>query len=468
MWNREELLAATQGTISGNIGNVSSVNIDSRQAQKDAVFIAINGEQHDGHDYVADVLNKGASAVIVSKIPVNISPDAPLILVKDTYQALLDMAKYARQRYVGKIIGVTGSVGKTGTKEALYHVLSHFGKTYATKGNLNNHFGLPLSLVNVSKAIQYCILEMGMNHAGEIAFLSRIAQPHVAIITTVAAAHLEFFANIEAIADAKAEIMEGIPPTGTIILNKDNPYFSRLEQHAIQKRIQHIETFGADVAATCRLQSYQSRAQGAAVQANIHDATLQYHLATSGKHWAMNSLSVLAVAYALGIDITHAAAQFSTFEEPAGRGKIQPLTLQDARDVVIIDDAYNANPASMQSAIEKLSELRNTHANLPRTIAVLGDMLELGATSTALHVALLDILLREKINKVFLTGTYMKALYDVLPESLKGGYAETAAQLAKILLPALQHGDYILLKGSRGSKMDIIKDVIIQHSARKG
>jgi UDP-N-acetylmuramoyl-tripeptide--D-alanyl-D-alanine ligase len=463
MWTATEIIQATQGSGGAGVDEIASVSIDSRTLTGGALFVALQGDRFDGHDYVRSALARGAKAALVSSVPEGLQGDARLIRVEDTQQALVALARAARTRMQGKIIAVTGSVGKTGTKEAIRTALSAGGSVYATQGNLNNHIGLPLSLANLPAKTDFGVFELGMNHAGEISALTRILQPDIAIITNVEAVHLEFFDSVAAIANAKAEILEGLPPDGTVILNRDNIFYERLLAEAKGHGSKNIITFGEHWEADCRLANYQFKDFGSQVDALIYKTPITYHLGTVGHHWALTSLAALATVTALGVYLADAAAALANFHEPEGRGRMQMLTLAE-KTIYLVDDCYNASPVSMNAGFARLAEL---HKNLSesaaakgRKIAALGDMLELGTASEELHKSLLAGLEQHGIDKLYATGKYMKHLYDFAPAGMHGGYAAEVANLAKILAKDLQHNDIVLLKGSHGSRMDIVRDAI--------
>ena len=467
MWKKQDILQATNGKLKGDFAKANSVVIDSRKIQPDALFIALIGENFDGHDFVKDVLAKGASAAIVQKIPENLPENSPLIIVDDTYQALLALARYSRKNTNARIVAVTGSIGKTSTKEAIKIGLVASGKTYATEGNLNNHIGLPLSLANLPKDTEFGVFELGMNHKGEISFLTNILRPEVAVITNVEAVHLEFFNSVKEIAEAKAEIMEGVTQGGTIILNADNEFYAFLREKAHSHGL-NILSFGKNKTADARLISSTVTKNGTYITANsslraqrgnlmpvererlprLSSESLAMTLNAIGSHFAYSALATILVAQALKLDVEKTTAALKEFSEPAGRGK-----LINKNSITIIDDCYNASPASMKAAIAKLAAIgENGHK-----IAILGDMLELGEQSGELHKELLTSLQKHKIDKVYLCGKFMKQLYDILSKNMQAGYAETSAQLA----PTLQKEDVVLIKGSHGSKMDIVRDKLI-------
>jgi UDP-N-acetylmuramoyl-tripeptide--D-alanyl-D-alanine ligase len=456
MWQYSEIIEATGGTAQGFFSEAKSVTIDSRHLQPSALFVALKGERVDGHDYVKAAFNNGAIAALVERLPEGMGENAPLIIVGDTYKALLALAEFSRKRTQALIIAITGSVGKTGTKEAVQIALSTTGKVYATQGNFNNHIGLPLSLANLPRDAKFGVFEMGMNHAGEIAFLSRMAKPDIAVITNVESVHLEFFSGIEDIAKAKAEIMEGLSPNGTLILNGDSAVYNQLYAIAKAHNVQNILTFGEVETADFRLTDYVLQSLGSQIEAVISDTAITYRLGTLGRHWAIISLAALAAATSAGADLANAAAALAHFSEPEGRGKLQRIPLKQG-NFILIDDCYNASPASMKAAIIKLSELYASFGNKGRKIAVLGDMLELGVSAEKLHKDLLVLLQHYKIDKIYAAGPLMKYLYEILPPSMQGDYANNATLLTPMVQQALYPNDIVLIKGSHGSRMDIVR-----------
>jgi len=463
MWRSDSIIQATTGAFQGAAFEASGVAIDSRKLQSGMLFVALKGDRVDGHDYVKEALARGAVAALVHKTPPGVKSDAPLIVVNDTYKALVDLAIAARRLRRAKIIAVTGSVGKTGTKEAIRIAAGSVGAAYATEGNLNNHIGLPLSLANLPPQAQLGIFELGMNHTGEISFLTRILRPDIAVITNVEAVHLEFFPHIDAIADAKAEIMEGMKEDGILILNRDNRFYEHLAMRAGEHGIRRILTFGAHAEAQCRLVNYTLRDLGSEVEASIGGTPIVYRLGTIGRHWAMTSLAALAAVTSAGIDLADAAAALAHFHELDGRGRIHRVLLKQDKPILLIDDCYNASPSSMHAAFAKLAELK-AGLGTGRTIAVLGDMLELGVASVELHKELLFVLLQYGVDKIYASGLLMKHLYEILPPSMRGAYAKNATDLAPKIAAALQAQDVILIKGSRGSRMDIVRDAILASS----
>ncbi len=460
LWTARDVVAATSAQVSGvPTWVVHGVSIDSRSVKVGELFVALKGEHMDGHDYVGAALQAGASGVLVSHVPAGIVADDRILVVENTVKALEQLGVAARARCAAKIIGVTGSVGKTGCKEMLKMALGACGKVYATSGNLNNHYGVPLSLANMPADCDYAIMEMGMNHAGEISMLSHWVRPHVSVITTVEAVHLEFFDSVTGIADAKAEIFDGMGESGVAILNADNAHFKRLQKHADRKGLDRVLSFGTRDSATCQMRQYSTEGLESVVEAVIAGTPLRYRIGAIGKHWGLMSVAVLAAVEALEADLAKAAQALSQFSEPAGRGKIDQLKVAGGH-LRLIDDAYNASPISMQTAFEKMALVRDSITPRPRTLAILGDMLELGGDSADLHVGLAPTLVNSQIDLVFAAGTFMKHLYDALPEDLRGDYDATASGLAPKVVGRLQANDLVLVKGSNGSRMREVVNAI--------
>lgn len=465
LWNAQDVAQATRGTCTGT-WEAASVSIDTRTIQPGALFVALKGATMDGHAHVAQAFAKGAAAALVSHVPEGMDArDARLVMVDDTERALQDMGRAARARSHAKFIGVTGSVGKTGAKEMLRTAFAPLGDVYATAGNLNNHLGVPLTLANMPLRTEYAIIEMGMNHAGEIRLLSQIAKPDVAVVTTVDAVHIEFFDSVQGIADAKAEIFEGMQGKGFAVLNRDNPYFNRLKQQAETQGLDRILSFGTHAEAVCRLMDCRIVDDATQVDALVAGTKVRYRIGTIGKHWALMSVAVLGVVDAFGADLARAAEAFALFHEPKGRGQIRKLAV-DGGHIRLIDDAYNASPISMQGAIEKVADVRKASQEPARTVIVLGDMLELGEDSRDLHVGLVPSIVNNQIDLVFAAGSFMHHLYDALPDAMKGAYEPTAAKLAPKVVKALKPRDIVLVKGSHGSRMGEVVTAIEENALR--
>ncbi|MGH6976568.1 MAG: UDP-N-acetylmuramoylalanyl-D-glutamyl-2,6-diaminopimelate--D-alanyl-D-alanine ligase, partial [Stellaceae bacterium] len=444
LWTATDAAAATGGTNTG-AWSAQGVSIDSRSLLPGDLFVALKGPKYDAHEFVAPAIAKGAAAAMVAKTMTGAAK--PLLVVADTQRGLEDLGRIARTRTVAKVIGVTGSVGKTGTKEALRHALERQGATHASAGSLNNQWGVPLSLARMPRETVYGVFEMGMNHPGEIDALTRLVRPDVAVITTVEPAHLGFFPSVEAIADAKAEIFNGMDARGSAVLNRDNPYFDRLVACAKAAGVGRVIDFGAHADAAVHLIDCHLHASASAVTASVLGEIVDYCLALPGRHWVMNSLAVLATVHAAGGDIGTAAAAMATLEPMAGRGLRRKIAVAGG-DALLIDESYNASPASMRAAIAVLGAARPENGG--RRVAVLGDMLELGADSARLHAELADPLRDAGIDLVFTVGDAMRALYDALPARLRGAHATTVAAMADAVVHRLKNGDVVMVKGSYG------------------
>ena len=449
LWTGEEAAAATGG---GNTApwRAGGVSIDSRTLAPGDLFVALRGPNFDGHGFVAAAFAAGAAAALVDHRPDGIPEEMPLLVCDDTLSALERLGRAGRARSAARIIAVTGSVGKTGTKEALLHCLGGQAPSYATAGSLNNHWGVPLSLSRLPADCRYGVFELGMNHAGEIGPLARMVRPQVGLITTIAPAHLEFFASVEAIADAKAELFEGLEPGGTAILNRGNPQFDRLAAAARLAGVLDIRSFGAGEGADARLLACACGEETSKVEAEIAGVRVAYTLSLPGRHLVMNSLGVLLAAAVAGADVA-AAASLADLPPVKGRGVRRRIALGDGAVFTLIDESYNASPAAMEAAIAVAGAVAPSDGG--RRIAVLGDMRELGVAADGLHAALAAPLIGAGFDLVFCCGSHMRALYGALPVSVRGGYAEDAASLAPLVTAAVGAGDVVLVKGSAGSRM---------------
>ncbi|MBB5054778.1 UDP-N-acetylmuramoyl-tripeptide--D-alanyl-D-alanine ligase [Afipia massiliensis] len=447
----EAMRAARRGTLPDDVIGIS---IDSRTLTPGEAYFAIKGDVHDGHDFVEAALNNGAALAVVAKTHADkFASDARLLVVDDVLAGLVDLGRASRARLGAKVIAVTGSVGKTSTKEALRAVLGGQGETHASVASFNNHWGVPLTLARCPATVRFAIFEIGMNHAGEIEPLVKMVRPHVAIITTVEPVHLEFFSGIEAIADAKAEIFAGVEPGGAVVLNRDNAQFARLSKSAKAQKIERIVSFGSDEKADARLIDMSLHAACSAVRASILDQDITYKIGMPGRHMVMNSLGVLAAASLAGADLALAALALAQLQPATGRGVRQQLVLSEGT-ATLIDESYNANPASMAAAITVLGQA--TVGPRGRRIAVLGDMLELGATGSDLHRGLAEAIKANGIDAVFCCGPLMHNLWEALPSTKKGGYADNSAALEPQVISAIGAGDAIMVKGSLGSRMKLI------------
>ncbi|MCW5690562.1 MAG: UDP-N-acetylmuramoylalanyl-D-glutamyl-2,6-diaminopimelate--D-alanyl-D-alanine ligase, partial [Pseudolabrys sp.] len=424
---------------------------DTRTIAKDEAFFAIKGDVRDGHDFVEAALGAGAGVAVVARDQrARFAADAPLLVVDDVLEALRDLARAARARTDARIVAVTGSVGKTGTKEALRLALSADGLTHASAASYNNHWGVPLSLARCPADVKYAIFEIGMNHAGEITPLVKMVRPHVAVVTTVEPVHLEYFGSVEKIADAKAEIFLGLEPGGAAVINRDNGQHDRLAAAAKAAGVGRIVSFGEHASCEARLMRFALRADTSCVHADILGHEVHYKIGAPGRHLINNSLAVLAAVSLMGADLALAALALGQLRAPTGRGARIVLRVNGGT-ALLIDESYNANPASMAAAIALLGQAEIGPRG--RRIAVLGDMLELGDDGAALHRALAAPLEAGHVDLVYCSGPLMHSLWEALPSGRRGGYAGTAAELEPAVLGAVHPGDAVMVKGSFGSKM---------------
>ena len=452
LWTGEDVVYSTRGN--GPVQwHAYDISIDSRSVKPGDLFIALKGPAHDGNDYAETALKSGASAALVSRLPDHFAAELPFILVPDTFAALQDLGSRGRARAHGKIIAVTGSVGKTGSKEQLRTMLQSCGTVFASQGSFNNHWGVPLSLAQLPPDSNWGVFELGMNHAGEMATLTRQVQPHVALITTIEAVHLEFFPTTEAIADAKAEIFLGMDTQGVAVLNHDNPHFARLVGHARTQGIQTILSFGRSAGADARLLNCQLLSDRSIVQAEFFGQALEFQIGAPGLHYAMNALGTLLAAQAAGASLTACASALASYAPPHGRGARQDIILPTGK-ITLIDESYNASPVATRAAISVLGQTMPGPGG--RRIAVLGDMRELGATAPQLHAELTTPLCEAGIDQVFCCGHIIQGLYENLPAAMRGRYAPDSKSLAAVLPGLLRAGDVVLVKGSKSVHMEII------------
>jgi len=465
LWTLDAMADAMKAERRGPLPpGVSGLSIDTRTLKPGEAFFAIQGENRDGHEFVEAALKAGAGVAVVARDKAAAMPKgAPLLVVDDVLAALNELARASRARSSARIVAVTGSVGKTGTKEALRLVLGRQGETHASAASYNNHWGVPLSLALMPPSAKYGVFEIGMNHAGEITPLVKLVRPHVAMITTIAPVHLEFFGTLEAIADAKAEIFTGVASGGAAVINADTPQFARLKSAAQAAGIDRIILFGEREDADARLVKVSLQSDTSTVQAVIlgHDVT--YKLGAPGRHMVDNSLGVLAAAALLGADLALAALALADLRAPVGRGQRMSIDVPGGT-VLLIDESYNANPTSMRAALALLGQV--PMRGLGRRIAVLGDMLELGPEGAKLHAALADAVLERAVDLVYCAGPLMKSLWDALPSERRGGYADDSATLEPDVLGAITAGDAVMVKGSLGSRMGRIVKALQRRSVQ--
>jgi len=442
LWTHTEAESATLGKASQAFA-VTGISIDTRTIKEGDLFVALQGDNRDGHEFVQAAFKAKAGAALVARPLVGVT--GPLLTVGHTQRGLEDLARASRARSHAKILAVTGSAGKTTTKEILRLACNALGRTHASAASYNNHWGVPLSLASMPRDSEYGIFEVGMNHFGELRNLVSFVEPHVALITTIAPAHLEFFGSCEAIADAKSEIFEGLLPGGAALIPADNDYAERLKARARQAHVSRIVTFGQKGEA--KLIGIAPDGEGMRVKADILGKIVDCHVGAPGVHIAQNVVGALAAVALLEGDVLNAAASLKKFIALKGRGaRFETCGIQ------VIDESYNANPASMAAALSLLGDAKG------RKVAVLGDMLEMGEGGIAHHAGLTAPIEANKVDIVFASGAQMRALWEALPASRRGGYAETSNALLPQVLSALKPGDTVLVKGSNGARMSVIVD----------
>ncbi|MDK1375121.1 MULTISPECIES: UDP-N-acetylmuramoylalanyl-D-glutamyl-2,6-diaminopimelate--D-alanyl-D-alanine ligase [unclassified Sinorhizobium] len=451
LWTSSDLLAAMNGRPVGNLPEgIAGISIDSRTINKGEAFFAIKGDRVDGHDYAGIALANGAALLVVSegKIPALGRLIAPMIVVDDVLEALIRLGCAARDRSAAKVIAVTGSVGKTTTKEMLRHVLSPLGRVHASVASFNNHWGVPLTLARMPEATDFGIFEVGMNHPGEIRPLTKMVRPHVAVVTSIAPAHLGNFESLDEIAAAKAEIFEGVVKGGHAVLNIDSPQYTLLERAAGAAGVSYIHSFGANPKAEFRLVEFTGRSEGSVLWAGIGGRTLEVAIGAPGRHIAENALAVIAAAKLAGADLDQVLASLATMRPEKGRGLQHRLKVGAGR-LTLIDESYNANPASMRAAISLLRDAEPPVGG--RRIAILGDMLEMGEQAADVHAALAGPIVEAGIADVWLAGPEMANLRDALPPEVSVVYREAVDDLTDYALAAVAAGDVVMVKSSKGT-----------------
>ena len=454
LWTRDEIAAATGARIGAGFVQATGASIDTRTLEPGDLYFAIRGDVHDGHDFVPAALDKGAAAAVVSeeKAPAFAGSDR-LIVVPDVLEAMRRMGRAARERTDAKIVAITGSVGKTGTKEAMRLALAGQGATHASVASYNNHWGVPLTLARMPRETIFGVFEIGMNHAYEILPLTGMVRPHVAVITTVEPVHIEFFPSLWGIADAKGEIFSGLEPGGTAVISRDSAYFERMRAHAYASAAGRVITFGEHEAADIRARRIIVKPDHSIVDATIFGQPLTYKIGTAGRHIALNSLSVLAASHALGADIALVALSFAELKPPVGRGERTMLSIGGS-EALLVDESYNANPASMRAALANLGAVELARG--ARRIVVLGDMKELGETGPRLHAELAEAIEADRIDLVFAAGSLMQNLVDALPKAKVAAHMQTSEELVDAVCAAVRPGDAVMVKGSLSMKMALV------------
>ena len=445
LWTSDDIAAATGGRVVGRPFRATGVSIDSRAVDPGDLFVALTGER-DGHLFTPGALAAGAAGVLASK-PV----DGPHVLVRDTLKALEALGTAARDRSLARRAAVTGSVGKTSVTQAIAAGLAGAGRWHSSVKSYNNHIGVPLTLARMPWATQRAVFEIGMNHADEITPLSRMVRPEVVVVTTVGPVHTENFPDGEAgVARAKAEIFDGVEPGGLAVLNADNRWFEMLSQSA-RSAGARVVSFGSGEACDARLVDFRAAHGAASVRAVIHGEPVAYPLLQTGLHWGLNSLCALLALEAMDVDRGTALDALAAFAPLAGRGAERTVRIAGGA-FTLIDESYNANPISMAAALKTLGGRQERG----RRIVALTDMLELGADALAFHAALAEPIEAANVDLVFCAGPMMKSLWDALPPTRRGGYAEAAADIAHAITSAVQPGDLVMVKGSNGSRAGAI------------
>lgn len=451
LWQFDSLVRAAHGRADGAVGSpISGLSIDTRSLRPGDAFVALK-DQRDGHDFVSAAFKAGAACALVNESYERKTGDGALIRVANVLRGLEKIGVAARARLSpdAQVVAVTGSVGKTGTKEMLRACLGRLGETHAADKSFNNHWGVPLTLARMPATARFGVFEIGMNHAGEITPLTKLVRPHVAIVTTVEPVHLEFFASVAAIAEAKAEIFLGLEPGGTAVINRDNPYYELLAARATSAGAR-ILTFGRDSRADIHAEAFELGADVTDIVVPVGAERLRYRVGAPGAHLAQNSLAVVAALLALGVDVGRAVAALAATRAPEGRGARTELDAGGGA-VLIIDESYNANPASMRSALAAMATV--PRARFPRRIAVLGDMLELGPESPRLHAELKEAVDAAGADLVFASGPNMAHLYRALEGARQGAWADASDGIRSALLEGVRPGDVVMIKGSLGSRM---------------
>ena len=472
LWTASDAAVATGGARRGPDWTARGVSIDTRTLEPGDLFVALT-DVRDGHDFVAAALDKGAAAALVSRVPEGVAEDAPLLVVDDVLTGLEGLAVAARARTKAQVIGITGSAGKTSTKDMLRMVLGAQGKTHAAEASYNNHWGVPLTLARMPADTDYAVIEIGMNHPGEIAPLSKMARPHVAIITTVAAAHLEAFDGVEGIAVEKAAIFDGLAEGGVAIFNADVETAPILNAAAKQHAARRIG-FGEHGGAALRAVKVSLTERASVIEGWFDGAPFLLKVGAPGRHFAMNALAAYGAAKVVGADADVAACDIGQWTAPAGRGQRETLVLDriEGKSIELIDDAFNANPASMAAAFDVLAtvEPEGVDGRQGRRVAILGDMLELGKDEAALHAALAEHPAIKDIARIDCVGPRMRALFDALPVDQQGTWVETAAELAEKARDLVHAGDVVLVKGSKGSKVSLVVEALrkLARASEKG
>ncbi|WP_170422721.1 UDP-N-acetylmuramoyl-tripeptide--D-alanyl-D-alanine ligase [Ruegeria arenilitoris] len=449
LWTAAEAAEATGGRATSDWA-VNGVSIDTRTIQPGDLFVALKAAR-DGHDFVAQALEKGAGAALVSRIPEGVAEDAPLLIVDDVQAGLEALGRAGRARTNARVLGVTGSVGKTSTKEMLATILETQGKTHASVASYNNHWGVPLTLARMPRDTEFAVIEIGMNHPGEISPLAQQARPHVALVTTVAAVHLEAFDSVAGIAHEKAAIFDGLTEGGSAIVNADIEHADILRDCARDRGAKAVE-FGRE-GTDYTLKDVTQQSDSVHATATVGGQPIEFDVQSAGTHFAMNALGALASCVEMGVDLNEAISGLGGWSPVKGRGVREQIALADGGRIELLDDSYNANPTSMEAALDVLAAAQGQ-----RRIAFLGDMKELGADESAMHAAMAEVPAMQRVDKVHCVGPLMQALHHALPTDKRGLWFETSAEMAAQLPELIQAGDTVLAKGSLSMALAQIVD----------
>lgn len=454
LWTAQELVDGSGGRMDTPF-DAKGISIDSRSVAPGDLFVALEAAR-DGHDFVAKALKAGAAGALVSKVPEGVSEDAPLLIVDDTFEGLERLGRARRAATNARVVAITGSVGKTSTKEMLRLALAPFGSVHAAEKSFNNHWGVPLTLARMPKGAAFAVIEIGMNRPHEIAPLAQMAKPDVALITTVGLAHVEAFEGIEGIAQEKGAIFEGLSASGTAIFHDDmdRKALAIVEGLAWQSAATSLR-FGRRGSAQYRLLDQRIHSDHLVATCATPDEVLGFSLQTTAPHFAVNAVAVVSVVGALGLDVGTAVEALNAWAPPAGRGTRHQINGPDGT-FALIDDAYNANPASMSAALDVLAVAEPSKSGV--RVAVLGDMLELGTRTEEFHKAIADLSAMKSIAKVHCVGPLMRMLWSTLAEDKRGQWANTPNDLD--IDAIARAGDVVLVKGSNGSGVARVADAL--------
>lgn len=461
LWTGTELTTLFGGNLPSSFC-AYGVSIDSRTAQPGDIFVAIKGPDQDGHHHVKAAVKNGCVAVIVDHLIPEISDECHQIVVKNTLQALTDLGRAGRQRSKAKIIAITGSVGKTSTKEMVRHTLQAFGETNWSQASYNNHWGVPLSLARLHPDADFGVFEIGMNHPGEIEPLAKLVNPDVAVMTVLAPAHIGQMGSLDAIAKEKTDIFSGLKPEGTAVICSDNLHFEYAKNRAKEYGAGAIIAFGTKSTAQCVLKKYTTinNGEGGELGVEVMGDPVHYKLSVPGKHQAVNSLVCLAIGKAFNLNIEQLVNSFSSLKPIKGRGMIHQIRFKSDKVITLIDDAYNANVVSMKAGLETLSTVYPKEGG--RRIVVFGEMLELENQAKTHHQEIAITLNKLPIDSVYVVGgTSAHYGFSCIDPSKQGGYVQKSEDLRLLLESQLQNNDVVLIKGSKGSRVSLLVEHLV-------